>query len=49
MTVIAQFAAAHAGITFGPGQRFLSKGCYVLEVDDLEKRASELESRWRVP
>ncbi|MAB79649.1 MAG: hypothetical protein CMJ89_09900 [Planctomycetes bacterium] len=49
MSVIANFCASHPSLSFGPGQRFLSKGCYLLEPDELAAGPKSVGERWRVP
>jgi hypothetical protein len=44
MTVLANFSASHPTLSFGPGQRFASKGCYMLPPG-----AGQEDAEWIVP
>ena len=46
MNNISRYAIRHPAVSFGPGQRYLSKGCYLIRSADPASRAA---SEWIVP
>jgi len=49
MTVLSKFSIAHPSPSFGPGQRFISKGCYVLAPAGTAADGAEDAVTWIVP
>jgi hypothetical protein len=46
---IMQLSSAHSTPSFGPGQRYISKGCYVVDLARATEEAPFARAEWIVP